>query len=112
MAITYTWSIKKIDTISGPVENYIVDVTYLVTGTDGEKTLSLHSSVGFSPENQNGPCTPYEELTEEQILSWVKADQYRVETIEGNVAFLMNAQNGQIPEQIPVTTPLPWAQGA
>ena len=112
MSITYTWSIKKVDTVPAPelgTDNYIVDVTYVVTGTDGDKTLSLHSSVGFLPENQNGPCTPYAELTEEQILSWVKSDQYRVETIEGNVAFLMSGQFSQNQQPTPTATALPWA---
>jgi hypothetical protein len=108
MAVTYTWSVVQMDAY--PEEDGKTDVVFNVhwslAGIDqtyqgyayGTQTVSI---------NPDEPFTPYEDLTEAQVIGWVQnamgAEQ--VASCETNVA-------KQIEDQIspPVITPsLPWA---
>jgi hypothetical protein len=76
MAITYTWAIKGLTkTTDSGFDDAIIGTRWECTGTDengisgtftGATPFSLNS---VDPEN----FTPYNELTEEQVLSWIKS---------------------------------------
>jgi hypothetical protein len=71
----YTWKITQLTkTNSGNIDNVIVGTRWEVTGTDedgfsgtfiGATPFSLNT---VEPDN----FTPYEELTESQVLGWIK----------------------------------------
>lgn len=109
MALTYTWEITGLR-VKG--EGTLTDVVQLVywkkTGTDENGNVGIFSSSNTFPENSADAnnFTPFEELTEEQILSWL-------EPIVGETMY-EEYINSQIQKQIdydknPVTDKaLPW----
>jgi folylpolyglutamate synthase/dihydropteroate synthase len=95
MNITY-----KINNLERQVSDDLVIVAHWrVDAVDGEHTAGAYGSVGFT---RGDDFTPFEELTEAQVIEWVKA-QLDVAEIEASLA-------GQIDKQKnPVTAHgLPW----
>jgi hypothetical protein len=78
MNITY-----KIDNLERQVSDDLVIVAHWrVDAVDGEHTAGAYGSVGFT---RGDDFIPFEELTEAQVIDWVKA-QLDVEQIESNLA--------------------------
>ena len=111
MTITNTWAVFQMDAY--PEYEGEVDVVFTVhwtlTGTDGTYVGSVYGSVGVSLD-EGATFTPYEDLTEAQVIGWVQAalGEEQVAAYEANVA-------QQIADQIDppvVTPPLPWATPA
>lgn len=110
MTIEYTWAVSsvKTKTVNG-VENAIVQTYWTKTGTDENGNTGTFSGATPFRADQVDPnnFTPFSELTESQILTWIKA--VVVNDYEKHV-------NDQILRQIeasdPVDTPLPWVQTA
>ena len=105
----YTWTITNLytQTIDGK-EDYVVIAYYDVFGTDGTYEASLTSNVAQFSTEDVGVFIPYEDLTEEIVLGWIK------ETLgENGIISIEACIQGQIdsqinPPQSPVDTPLPW----
>lgn len=105
MTITYTWSVVQMDAY--PQQDGETDVVFTVHwtlgGTNGTYSGSTYGSTSVTV-NPAEPFTPYEDLTESQVLDWVWAAGVDKESQEANVAT-------QIENQINppvVTPPLPW----
>lgn len=76
MAMTYTWAIKGLTkTTDGGFEDAIIGTRWECTGTDEDGVSA--SFVGATPFNLNSVdpdnFTPYNQLTEEQVLTWIKS---------------------------------------
>ena len=68
--ITVTWSIDDLVRI---VADGIVDtVHYLVNATDGTYSTQIAASVSIVLPNEEFEAIPWEDLTEEICLNWVK----------------------------------------
>lgn len=111
MTVTNTWGVVQMDAY--PEYDGETDVVFTVhwtlTGTDGTYTGYVYGSQGVSI-NPDEPFTPYDELTEAQVIGWVQdaMGPEQVASYEANVA-------QQIADQINppvVTPPLPWATPA
>lgn len=107
MAITNTWAVVQMDAYPEYEGNtdVVFTVHWILSGTDGTYASSIYGSTGLTL-NESSSFTPYEDLTEAQVIGWVKAalgpDQVAV--YEESVA-------QQIENQINppvVTPPLPW----
>jgi hypothetical protein len=96
MNITY-----KIDNLERQASDDLVIVAHWrVDAVDGEHTAGAYGSVGFT---RGDDFTPFDELTEAQVIVWVKA-QLDVAEIEASLAGQINKQKN------PVTAHgLPWA---
>jgi hypothetical protein len=109
MAITYTWNVVQMD--AHPEKDGLTDVVFTVhwtlNGDDGEgHTGSAYGSVGVTLD-EGGDCTPYDKLTQKQVVGWVKDSlgDEQVASLETSIA-------NQIKQQIKptvVTPPLPWS---
>jgi hypothetical protein len=78
MNITY-----KIDNLERQVsDDLVITAHWRVDAVDGEHTAGAYGSVGFT---RGDDFIPFEELTEAQVIDWVKA-QLDVEQIESNLA--------------------------
>ena len=95
MNITYT-----IDNLDRQTSDGLVTTAHWrVSAVDGEHTAGAYGSVGFT---RGDDFTPFEELTEEQVLGWVKS-QLEVAEIEASLASQIEKQKN------PVTAHgLPW----
>jgi len=109
---TILWIIERL--LCKPIEGSLTDVVITAdwrcngtetTGTgDDEKSYSgtCYGSCSFQPPT--GELTPYEDLTEAQVLNWCYENGVDKTAIEANVTL-------QIENQINppvVTLPLPW----
>ena len=109
---TITWTIEQnwVKTVEGSETDVVVTSTYRckaieTVGTgDSAKTYIgvVDGSCSFQPPS--GSFTPYDQLTEAQVLQWCYANGVDKNAIEANVTL-------QIENQINppvVTLPLPW----
>ena len=76
MANTYTWKINQLDAKiqEGELQNviYVIHYNYIAVDSTGEYTASSVSTltVQYDPET---PFIPYEDLTKENVVSWLEA---------------------------------------
>ena len=72
---TTTWSITAMVVIPqvDQYTEYAWQVTWQCTATDGTNTQAIESSMTFYPSQQGQPYTPYDQLTEAQVVGWVQA---------------------------------------
>jgi hypothetical protein len=103
-----TWNIDSITCLAQVDEytNVAYQTAWRTYATEGEYSTSVYGSVTlqFDPASDN--FIPYEDLTEEIVLSWtfdVLGEEQKLE-IEANVANAL--QNIITPKE--VTNPLPW----
>ena len=106
MATTITWVIEQLDV--KPSEASYTDVVitahWRCNGADGNYTGTVYGTCGF---NQPGdPFTPYDQLTQDQVLGWCWASGVDKTATEANVE--QQIQNQINPPVI--TPPLPWSQ--
>lgn len=115
MSNTYLWTVTTMATIPSPpapVNEFVVLANYTVTGTDGTNTVDFQSQAQFTIEqtvDENGKptYTPYADLTEEQVIGWIQAEQNLVVNVEANLDGQLYAINN--PPVSPEITPLPWS---
>lgn len=111
MIITYTWKITglRVQDFDSSKPNSVVQTYWQKIGTDENGYEGIFSgATPFTPDpsDASGPFIPFEQLTEEDVLAWIKT--VVVDLYEQHV-------NEQIQKAItekykPITeTPLPWA---
>lgn len=111
MAITYTWKITGLKTkdVSEDKPAAVVQTYWQKIGTDengNEGTFSGATPFTVDPSDESGPFIPFEDLTEEDVLDWIKT------VVVGGYADHVNGQIAkQIEEKISpvVDNRLPWA---
>jgi hypothetical protein len=109
MAITNVWSIQQLNCypeLDGETD-VVFTCHWVLNGTDGAYAGSVYGSVGVSTSS-SGAFTPYEDLTEAQVVSWVQdaLGEEQVLSYEENVAQQIDNQvNPPV-----VTPPLPWSE--
>ena len=99
---TITWSITS-KTILPQVDGYTDfawQVSWACSATDGTKTITNGSGMAFSPEQQSESYTPYDQLTEAQVVDWVK-QELGPDLVAKTEAALVNMLTAQV-------APLPW----
>jgi hypothetical protein len=113
---TISWIIERllVRKVEGTYSDVVITADWRCNGTetigtgDDEKTYSgtCYGSTSFQPPSEN--FTPYEDLTEQQVLDWCFANGVDQKAIEANVTL-------QIADQINppiIAPPLPWVPPA
>ena len=83
----------------------VVTAAWRCNGVDGQYSGTVYGTASFSLE-QGSSFTPYDQLTQDQVLGWCWSNGVDKDATEANV-------EGQIQNQINppvITPPLPWAQ--
>jgi len=101
----FTTTIKSMYTLNTPEPDYVCNVIWEVTGVDGEYTAKIGGNTTFNSADQTGPVTPYDQLTQAIVISWIP---------EQAMASAQACVQGQIDSMItppvsPANTALPWA---
>jgi hypothetical protein len=107
MTVTYTWVITHLSTTStNDYTDIITGANWEVFGTDGTNTTSLTGTTPFALPNSG--FIDYSELTEEQIVGWVKANlsELRLNAIENEITEKL-AQLSYQPKPLPWNLPKP-----
>ena len=109
--ITYVWTITSLSTV--PKVDARLDVVvvaqWTLTGTDAAGVqASLNNSSQFTL-TQGKMYTPYEDLTEDQVIEWVQAS-LGVDGVNATKTCIENQITSIInPVVIPAQQTLPWA---
>jgi hypothetical protein len=113
MSATFTWTIATMQVVpqlDGQTD-VVVQATWVCTGVedanDKTYTSSANGSGSFAAPQQGQPFTPYDQLTQEQVLGWVW-QTISQEKIESSVQGVLNNEINPPTE----TLPLPWAAPA
>ena len=110
MTTTFTWSIAPdgISTITyGDRADTVVQVRYKLTATDGLNTEAVNGVVELTPSD-GGAFTPYENLTQEQVIEWVKAVVRPVDLAHYELRLNTILERKANPPPVPVIKPAPW----
>jgi len=102
--MTILWIIERllVKPTEGSLTDVVITADWRCNGTDETYSGTCYGSCSFQPPS--GEFTPYEDLTEQQVLNWCYANGVDQAAIEANVSL-------QIENQINppvVTLPLPW----
>jgi hypothetical protein len=97
--MNYEWNVVQMDRLTSDV--FVVTVHYTVNAVDGDYTASTYGTVGYTQEEGN--IIPFESLTAEIVVGWVK-DSLGQATVEEALAAQIEAQ--QNPVQL---SGLPWS---
>jgi hypothetical protein len=93
------WTINQLDRNTS--NGFVTTVHYSVIKTDGDFTASTYGTIGFE---SGTPATPFESLTESQVITWVK-DKLGEEVVEAALVAQIEAQRNPVQ-----ASGLPWAQ--
>ena len=98
------WSVNEM--LVKPIEagkpDVVVTVKYSCTASADGKTSAYNGNMGFDAPGD--PFTPYEQLTQDQVLNWVYEGGLNKDQTEANVlADLAEQINPPV-----VNKPLPW----
>lgn len=106
---TYIWSIGQLD--CKPQEDGLTDIVVVghwrVDATDGTHTAGVYGTQSFTLE-QGSNFTPFEDLTEEQVVSWVQ-ESMGIDAVTALQENLDNQIEALVHPAI-VSPTLPWAQ--
>jgi hypothetical protein len=102
--ITLSWIIERL--LVRPTEGSLTDVVitadWRCNDSQDQYSGTCYGSCSFQPPS--GEFTPYDQLTEQQVLNWCYANGVDKTAIEANVTQQINDQiNPPV-----VTLPLPW----
>jgi uncharacterized lipoprotein NlpE involved in copper resistance len=81
-----TWSVANLE--RNTADGFVVTVHYRVNAVDGDYSASSYGTVGYT---QEGDFTPYDSLTEETVIGWVK-DSLDAAEIEAGLTAKIEAQ--------------------
>ena len=103
--MTIIWLIERllVKPTEGSNTDVVITADWRCNGTDETYSGTCYGSCSFAPPS--GSFTPYDELTEQQVLDWCYENGVDKTAIEANVTL-------QIENQINppvITLPLPWA---
>ena len=90
------WSIQQLDRKTA--DGFVTTAHWTCTATDGNFSANAYGTCGFNGEL----TTPYEDLTQEQVLGWVWEQIDKAE-IEANLAAQIEAQKNPVS-----VTGVPW----
>ena len=100
-----SWIIERllVKPTEGTLTDVVITADWRCNGSQDQYSGTCYGSTSFAPPSEN--FTPYEDLTEQQVLGWCFANGVDQSAIEANVS-------AQIADQINppvIAPPLPWA---
>lgn len=109
MAVTYTWSIAQLDCYpeADGSKDVVFNAHWTLTGEEAGFSGSVYGAQGLIIDPKY-PFTPYEKLTPDMVIGWVKAalGKETVAAMEANIAQQINEQ---VAPSV-INPPLPWAE--
>ena len=100
--MTTTWKITQCDRLTS--DEYIFCAHWTCTAVDGDYTASVYSTCSFTKPEGNVDLTPYDAITEQDVLGWIWANGVDKEAAEAALA--QNIADQKAPK---VSTGTPWS---
>jgi hypothetical protein len=103
-----SWIIERllVRKVEGTYSDVVITADWRCNGTQDQYSGTCYGSASFAPPTDS--FTPYEDLTEQQVLGWCYSNGVDKTAIEANVT-------AQIADQINppvIAPPLPWVEPA
>jgi hypothetical protein len=101
---TINWIIERllVRKVEGTYSDVVITADWRCNGSQDQYSGTCYGSASFQPPSES--FTPYEDLTEQQVLGWCYANGVDQKAIEANVtAQIENQINPPI-----IAPPLPW----
>jgi hypothetical protein len=101
---TINWIIERllVRKVEGTFTDVVITADWRCNGSQDQYSGTCYGSASFAPPS--GSFTPYEDLTEQQVLDWCFANGVDKTAIEANVtAQIENQINPPV-----IAPPLPW----
>lgn len=109
MTANIAWSIDWMRSSTQDISGFpevVVTAGWRCNGTEQDQATSVYSTVSFLPPQAGDPnFTPYNQLTQDQVLSWVWQSGVDKAATEAAVQTQLNALINPAEVQLP----LPWA---
>jgi hypothetical protein len=102
--ISIVWIIERllVKPTEGSLTDVVITADWRCNGSQDQYSGTCYGSCSFAPPSEN--FTPYEDLTQEQVLGWCFASGVNQTAIEANVTQQINDQiNPPV-----IAPPLPW----
>ena len=102
--MTILWIIERllVKPTEGTLTDVVITADWRCNGTQDQYSGTCYGSASFAPPTEN--FTPYDQLTQDQVLGWCYANGVDKSAIEANVTAQINDQiNPPI-----IAPPLPW----
>jgi hypothetical protein len=102
--ITLSWIIERllVKPTEGSLTDVVITADWRCNGSQDQYSGTCYGSASFAPPT--GSFTPYEDLTEQQVLGWCFSNGVDKTAIEANVtAQIENQINPPV-----IAPPLPW----
>jgi hypothetical protein len=102
--MTILWIIERllVKPTEGTLTDVVITADWRCNGSQDQYSGTCYGSTSFAPPS--GDFTPYDQLTEQQVLDWCFANGVDQAAIEANVTAQINDQiNSPI-----IAPPLPW----
>ena len=103
--MTISWIIERllVKPTEGSYTDVVITADWRCNGSQDSYSGTCYGSCSFAPPTEG--FTPYDQLTEQQVLDWCYANGVDQAAIEANVTAQIEAQiNPPV-----VSLPLPWA---
>jgi len=100
--MTITWKITQCDRLTS--DNFITTAHWTATAVDGDFTASIYSTCSFTKPEANVDLTPYDEVTEQDVLGWCWSDGVDKDATEAALA--ANIADQKAPK---TATGTPWS---
>ena len=94
-----TWKIASLD--RNTADGFVTTAHWVVSDTDGEFSGSVYGSIGLEGEL----VTPFEQLTEAQVVGWVKAAMGEETVAAHEAAVAAQIEEAKAPK---TATGVPW----
>jgi hypothetical protein len=101
-----SWLIERllVKPTEGSLTDVVITADWRCNGSQDQYSGTCYGSASFQPPT--GSFTPYDQLTEQQVLDWCYANGVDQKAIEANVTAQINDQiNPPI-----IAPPLPWVE--
>ena len=100
--MTTTFKISQMDRLTA--DGFVCTVHWTASQVDGDYTASTYSTVGFT-EQPGQSLIPYKDLTEAQVVEWVKASLGEEGVAAIDTALANNIADQKAPK---VAAGVPW----
>ena len=101
--MTTTFKITNMDRLTA--DGFVNTVHWTASQTDGDYSASTYSTVSFT-EQPGESYTPYDQLTEAQVVEWVKASLGEEGVAAVELALAANIAEQKAPKK---ATGTPWS---
>jgi hypothetical protein len=96
--MTTTWTIAQLDRQTS--DGFVTTAHWTATAVDGDYSASVYGTCGWS---EGTPTIPYDQLTQDTVLSWVWADGVDKDATEAALTAQIEAQKNPV-----TSTGVPW----